>query len=339
VNSVNVQAAAGQSSPLMKRQDRPHCAVCGSPGKLLYQNLTDDLFGIHGEFSYRQCNNKQCRLIWQDPMPVAEDLPKAYVNYYTHAEGRKGHGKIGRRLARFPAHLLNSLLLHLMGIRKQKKVLRYLGLQDTPPARMLEIGCGRGEKLCFFRSLGWHVTGQEIDPAAVAHVKAAHGFDVLYGELTSLGLQAEQFEAIVMNHVLEHVPDIHTILSECFRLLTIGGRLILATPNGAGLGHRKFGKNWRGLEPPRHLHIFAKNNLQTVLHRHGFRDISVQTTAARSPNIFEASYQLQEGVVACKDDPPPTAIYYKSLFLLYKEWVLRGKHSPLGEELLAWALK
>ena len=108
--------------------------------------------------------------------------------------------------------------------------MRYLGLKELPPGRMLEIGCGRGERLCHFRDIGWEIIGQDIDIKAVAHVKATHGFDVLCGELTSLGLESEQFDAIVMSHVLEHVPDIKRILSECFRLLKFDGRLIIATP-------------------------------------------------------------------------------------------------------------
>lgn len=333
------QPPATLPSPVIKGKDCPHCTLCGSAGNLLYIGLKDSLFGVQGDFSYRRCSNLHCGLIWQDPMPVAEDLPKAYVNYYTHAEEKKTDGMLGRRLARLPANLLNSLIIRLLGIRKQRRAMRFLGLKELPPGRMLEIGCGRGERLCLFRDMGWKVTGQDIDSKAVAHVKAARGFDVLCGELTSLGLESEQFDAIVMSHVLEHVPDIRHILSECFRLLKIGGRLIIATPNANSFGHRKFGKNWRGLEPPRHLYIFSKNNLQAVLHQHGFCQISVQANAAGARGIFEASYLLRAGTISLKEKYPPTSIYYKSLFLQYKEWLLSGAYSQVGEELFARAFK
>lgn len=280
-----------------------------------------------------------CCLIWQDPMPIPEDLVKAYANYYTHSEEEKNHGMFGRQLARLPANLLNALFIRLLGIRTQRRTMRYLGLKESPPGKMLEIGCGRGERLGLFRDLGWEVTGQDIDKKAVAHAKAARGVDVLCGELTSLGLASAQFDVIVMSHVLEHVPDIKQILSECFRLLQFGGRLIIATPNADSFGHKKFGRNWRGLEPPRHLYIFSEKNLQAILLQIGFRIVSVQTNAANARTLFEASYRLQEGALLQKEKYPKTAIYYKSLLLQYKEWLLSGKHALVGEELFAQASK
>ncbi|MFH0785728.1 MAG: class I SAM-dependent methyltransferase [Pseudomonadota bacterium] len=272
-------------------------------------------------------------------MPIPEDLIKAYDNYYTHAEEEKNHGMLGRRLARLPANLLNAVIIRLLGIRKKRKAMRYLGLKELPPGRMLEIGCGRGERLSFFRNMGWEVTGQDIDDKAVAHAKAARGVDVLCGELISLGLESAQFNVIVMSHVLEHVPDVQRMLSECFRLLQFGGRLIIATPNADSFGHKKFGRNWRGLEPPRHLHIFSKKNLQAVLHQIGFSQVSVQANAANARSVFEASYRLREGTFLQKEKYPKTAIYYNSLLLQYKEWLLSGKSSLVGEELFAQAYK
>jgi 2-polyprenyl-3-methyl-5-hydroxy-6-metoxy-1,4-benzoquinol methylase len=333
------ETPASPSSQSIMATDSPHCTICGSPGKLLYIGLKDSLFGVQGNFSYRRCNTIDCGLIWQDPMPLAEDLPKAYVNYYTHTEEKKTHGMVGRRLARLPANLLDSLIIRVLGIRKQRKAMRSLGLKGLTPGRMLEVGCGRGERLSLFKEMGWDVSGQEVDIKAVAHVKATRGLDVLYGELTSLGLESEQFDVIVMSHVLEHVLDIRTTLAECFRLLKFGGRLIIATPNADSLGHHKFGKDWRGLEPPRHLHIFSKNNLQAVLYQHGFCRISIKTNAASARGLFEASSLLRQGRVSFKEKYPPTSIYYNSLFFQYKEWLLSRTCPEIGEELFAQAFK
>ncbi len=339
MNTYKYQTHDYNQPPTIETKDRPRCVICGSPGDLLYTRLRDQLFGVEGEFSYRCCGNIHCGLIWQDPMPIPEDLAKAYANYYTHGKEEEYHGMFGRRLARLPANLLNALFIRLLGIRKQRKAMRYLGLKESPPGQMLEIGCGRGERLSFFKSLGWEVTGQDIDKKAVAHAKAVRGVDVLCGELTSLSFESAQFDVIVMSHVLEHVPDIQEILSECFRLLQCGGRVIITTPNADSFGHKKFGGNWRGLEPPRHLHIFSKKNLQAVLHQNGFRQISVQANAANTRSVFEASYRLREGTLLQKEKYPTTAIYYKSLLLQYKEWLLSGRNSLVGEELFAQAYK
>ena len=88
------QKPIGQPSSLIKTKDCPQCVVCDSAGNLLYKGLKDHLFGVRGEYSYRRCNNIHCGLIWQDPMPVTEDLAKAYDNYYTHAEEKTKRGMV-----------------------------------------------------------------------------------------------------------------------------------------------------------------------------------------------------------------------------------------------------
>ncbi|MCC7300925.1 MAG: class I SAM-dependent methyltransferase, partial [Verrucomicrobia bacterium] len=288
----------------MKKWKCLHCPLCGSEGGVLYAGLKDRLFGVPGESSFRQCNKQDCGLIWQDPMPVPEDLGSAYARYYTHTDAGKRTGLVLCRLARLPAHAIDALLIRLLGIRKQRKKMRYLGLMDMLPGHLLEIGCGRGTKLCMFKNLGWQVVGQEIDPEAAAYVKNTYGFDILCGELLSFNLEENSYDAIVMSHVLEHVPDVTTVLRESHRLLKPGGRLVLTTPNSESFAHQKFRENWRGLEPPRHLHIFSKRSLEVALRQSGFWKISVATNAANARGIFEVCYQMKNEPVLRSDFYP-----------------------------------
>ena len=45
---------------------------------------------------------------------------------------------------------------------------------------------------------------------------------------------------------------------------------MVLTPNASSWSHRVFGSSWRGLEPPRHLHIFAMNSMRAVFRPAGF---------------------------------------------------------------------
>src|SRR5436853_5736794 len=65
----------------------PSCAVCGGPGRMLYSAQQDRLFGASGVWNLKECTHRDCGAIWLDPMPVPEDLWKAYANYYTHSAG------------------------------------------------------------------------------------------------------------------------------------------------------------------------------------------------------------------------------------------------------------
>jgi hypothetical protein len=115
--------------------------------------------------------------------------------------------------------------------------------------------------------------------------------------------------------------------------------LAKACDNAESFTHRKFGKNWRGLEPSRHLHVFSRNNLQTVLHRHNFCHVSVQTNAANARGLFEESYPRRQGIVSRDEKYPSTYIYCMSLLLQYKEWILSRAYPQIGEGLFVQAFK
>jgi 2-polyprenyl-3-methyl-5-hydroxy-6-metoxy-1,4-benzoquinol methylase len=324
----------------IKTTETPDCPVCGSRGERLYRNVQDGLFGVTGHYSYRSCSNRNCQLIWLDPTPLPEELPKAYLNYYTHSAAQKeARGVFLRRLARLPANLVDSLLLRLLGIKKERRKVRYLGLDRFSPGRLLEIGCGRGDRLSDFQRIGWSVTGQDVDLKAVEYVRSNKKVDVLCGDILDLNLEPEQFDAIVMNHVIEHVSDLNNHLAECLRLLKTGGLLVVSTPNSNSLAHRKFKADWRGLEPPRHLQIFSIESLEKVLKKAGFCVIESCTNATRSRGFFESSYQLRDEGRANANKYPRTGIYYKSIYYQYKEWNLWRIGQPVGEDLLAIARK
>ena len=65
----------------------PHCILCGKPGILLFKNLEDHLYGAPGKWNLVKCESPDCGLIWLNPAPKADQISKAYRQYYTHDEG------------------------------------------------------------------------------------------------------------------------------------------------------------------------------------------------------------------------------------------------------------
>ncbi len=84
------------------------------------------------------------------------------------------------------------------------------------------------------------------------------------GDLLSMDYREGEFDAVVMNNVIEHLPHPVRVFEECARVLKPGGRLVMITPNSNSLGYRRFGGDWRGLEIPRHLHIFSPSSLRAM---------------------------------------------------------------------------
>src|SRR5690242_5713387 len=68
----------------IRSRECPDCYVCGSPGQRLYSDLQDRLFSAPGKWNLSQCTNAECGTVWLNPMPLEEDIIRAYQDYYTH---------------------------------------------------------------------------------------------------------------------------------------------------------------------------------------------------------------------------------------------------------------
>ncbi|MBA4381836.1 MAG: hypothetical protein C0406_04650 [Sideroxydans sp.] len=288
--------------------DKSHCISCGAVGNLLYEKLEDRLFAIEGGWSMCRCSNIQCDLRWLNPAPSPELLPYFYKQYHTHtAEPIGGKAKqiftqsVNRYLsAKYGysamsgwAGNIGRWLIQSIPTLRDDAAARIFWLPYTEGGRLLEVGFGNGATLARLGGLGWNVVGVEFDEVSVglAHDR---GLDARLGSVEDAAFPSESFDAVVSSHVIEHLPDPLGFLKECRRVLKNNGRLVLTTPNAASLGHRLFVKNWRGLEPPRHLHIFGPNALLALAKQAGFRDVRV-TTTARSGSILAQSLRLARG--------------------------------------------
>jgi SAM-dependent methyltransferase len=87
-----------------------------------------------------------------------------------------------------------------------------------PPARVLEVGCGRGELAQAVASSGHRVVA--IDPNAPA--------GELFQPVTLEEFEdTEPFDAVIASRSLHHIPDLAGALDKIARLLRPGSRLIV----------------------------------------------------------------------------------------------------------------
>lgn len=287
VGSLHRAMAEVPGAPSIETCPRPSCPACGSPGQTLYDAVTDLLFGAWGTWRLRACSDDSCGTVWPDPSPSPAGLPAAYARYYTHDAG------VTERAG--PVAAAFRLLWRITGLAAERAALRRMTLDGVRPGRLLDVGCGDGRRLADLESLGWSVEGQEVDAAAVDAARRA-GRRVHLGALEALQLSAGAYDAITMNHVIEHVHEPVALLAECRRLLAPGGRVVALTPNAASTGHRRYGLDWRGLEPPRHLQVFTPRALAAVAERAGFSHVDVRTSAANAYTFAVAS----QGIAAAR---------------------------------------
>lgn len=281
----------------IKTRPCPTCPVCGSAGSPLYRGLVDPVFNAPNAWDMSKCDNPDCGTLWLDPMPEEADLPKLYAGYYTHQPAALSpppddplRTLLGRvRAAYLHAHygyepLSSSWVDKLLGLAAYlypawKDCLQssVFHLHAKPGGCLLEVGCGSGAALQSMQQKGWRVTGLDFDEGAVSNARSK-GLDVRQGQLSAQGFADESFDAVVMSHVIEHVPSPVELLVECRRILKKGGVLVALTPNACSSVHKHYGRNWRGLETPRHLQIFTRNSLANIAGRVGYAHVETFTT-------------------------------------------------------------
>ncbi|MEI6316580.1 MAG: class I SAM-dependent methyltransferase [bacterium] len=99
--------------------------------------------------------------------------------------------------------------------------------------RILDIGCGEGNDMKYFKTLGAEVCGIDINPIATEIAKKELKLDdnfVKTSEANSLLFKNNSFDIASSNYVLQAIPDIAVVYKETARVLKQGGKFIfLAT--------------------------------------------------------------------------------------------------------------
>ena len=278
------------------------CLLCESNGLPLYGGLQDRLFDAAGTWELLRC--PRCGLVWLNPRPIAEDVGKVYAMYSTHTVEDPPPRPARLRevvknsvlsatfgydgLAGGSAQSLGRLLSWISPLRDMVDAgVMYLGGRQT--GKLLDVGCGNGRFLAKMRDLGWEVFGVEPDVEAVKVAKERFNVEVASGRLEDVHFSESTFDAITLNHVIEHVPDPVALLQESRRVLKPGGKLVAVTPNVESLGHRLFRSAWLGLEPPRHFYLFSLRTLRTCAERAGLRVATLRSTARSARIVWSAS--------------------------------------------------
>jgi len=295
---------------------RPLCLVCGSPGGLVHENVPDSLCGSPDQYNYLSCAD--CRMLWVSPRPDPSSLVKLYERHYGDlqlapdpdlpAAGAKAwvRAVVLNSCRGYPAesvprrrvlgHYAGPVLARIPWVGSRAQFGLGLMLPPfRPRGRLLDLGCGYGWFVRLLRGLGWDAMGVEADRTAVAAGRARYGVPICEGTLEEQAFPDASFDALVTRHSIEHVPDPRQTLLECRRVLKPGGWLGVATPNGRSLSSRLFGRHWRGLTPPWHLHLFGPQALRRLVEESGFAVQRIRTTAVSAHWVFCASRAIKRG--------------------------------------------
>lgn len=248
-----------------------HCIACGAVLKPFIERISDDRYGCPGVYAVEQCPD--CGHMSTTPPLTEADLPGLYSTYYP------------RREVDFDSLEREAALV----MRPNAGFYRWLAGTDNqghylaePGQKVLDIGCGSCLSLLEMRNMGVQCWGIEADPN-VRTIADRYGLAVHIGNIHDQPFPDVKFDLIVLNQVIEHVPDPAAMLAAVKGRLSEHGRLILAFPN-AGSIHRKIWKlRWINWHIPYHQNHFNRLSFGQLAEKAGYSVASVRTI---TPNLW-----------------------------------------------------
>jgi O-antigen chain-terminating methyltransferase len=141
-------------------------------------------------------------------------------------------------------------------------------------ARILDVGCGRGEWLELLREQGHVAGGVDINRAMVTQCREL-GLDVMESDVIDYLKKQESstLSAITGFHLIEHLAlkTMFTLFDEALRVLRPGGMIIFETPNPENLivGATNFYLD------PTHRHPIPPATLTFLIEARGYSKVSI----------------------------------------------------------------
>lgn len=172
--------------------------------------------------------------------------------------------------------------------------LSYVDKNLSESDRLLEIGIGTGELLLESKRRGYDTVGIDANRDVYQYCRDnIPGVKVHHGYLREVSLEDESFDAIMMSHLFEHVPDPNGFLHEVGDLLNEGGIGYIGTPNVASYADTPIRSQFGGLNVADHKVLYTPNSLKRILEKNGFSEVQTWTTISG----FDVAHALRSHLI------------------------------------------
>jgi 2-polyprenyl-3-methyl-5-hydroxy-6-metoxy-1,4-benzoquinol methylase len=168
-------------------------------------------------------------------LPSDEERENYYKEkYYQESKSTYSHSYTEDELNFFRAKLEQKLLLineHFHNTTQHNTTQH----NTTQHCCFLDVGCGEGYALAFFKERGFDVLGLDYSDAGIKNHNSGLLNNVIVGDLydsiNDLIENSKRFDIINMDNLLEHVTNPKCLMESVYKLLKENGIVIIKVPN------------------------------------------------------------------------------------------------------------
>jgi SAM-dependent methyltransferase len=256
------------------------CRLCGSIGPHEILVVREMMHGTREPFEYYGC--AACDTLQIVNVLEGEELMRHYPpNYHSSNVSVSAWPKALQWLItqqdRFKLHTGGRLVGALMAatlldvivrVGTGGDAVRMLGqLAVEHDARILDVGCGGGALLDRLAGVGFsNLSG--ADPFIAADGETPRGVPLMKRYLSQVN---GEFDLIMFNHSLEHVPDPVATLKVAREKLAAGGICLVRLPTTSSEAWTLYRADWVQIDAPRHIVIPSRHGMALAADRVGLR--------------------------------------------------------------------
>jgi len=204
-----------------------------------------------------------CGMRYLNPIPVASSwLSKYDVGY------QQTQSKVRPEFVRYIMYIADQLVAQICS---RDMHLHYAPRGLGENRKILDIGCGTGEKLKDYHRRGFQTYGIDISPTAIARARKMLSGDFQIGDFETASYPDDFFDVVRFDNVLEHIYNPRAFLQKVYQVLRPGGTAYGYVPNGNSPSMRYMGKYSVSSWIPFHINLFTPATLDKLARETGFK--------------------------------------------------------------------
>ncbi len=235
------------------------CPVCSSAERRLLFHDRNRREGYPVETSYVSC--QICGMRYLNPVPSPDEWLRHYSDLYQCKEPLQNNTWV---------EFIDKAISGWQTLWSLEMNLHQAPYELPKQQRLLDIGCGSGQKLRKYEKCEGDIYGIDVSSEAVGKARAASKGNYLIGKFEDADYPSSYFDVIRFDNVLEHVYEPRVFLGKVYQLLRPGGTAYGYVPNGISPTMRLMGRYSISSWMPFHLNLFVPSALKTLAQDVGF---------------------------------------------------------------------